>query len=147
MEFLTVNNFFCVFKNNDQKNICAYIVIKAKSKPKHEEKHFLRVFFKNQKLFFSGVLNGTFLKSNFIFVFLRFFFNVKGSSMPIFIKKILIFGPPGIFVNVNFDSHAQKIQIWTFKIIPDLWLVDLFWLIKKNFHTPPYWTGVPGSQD
>ena len=24
------------------------------------------------------------------------------------------------------------------KIIPDLWLVDLFWPIKENFHTPPY---------
>ena len=30
--------------------------------------------------------------------------------------------------------------IWTSKIIPDLWLLDLFCLIKNNFHTPPYCT-------
>ena len=40
---------------------------------------------------------------------------------------------------------APKIWIQTFKIIPDLWLVDLFWRIKKNVHTPPYWAQtVPG---
>ena len=31
-----------------------------------------------------------------------------------------------------------KFWIWTSKIMPDLWLVDLFCPIKKNFHTPPY---------
>ena len=29
------------------------------------------------------------------------------------------------------------IWIWTSKIISELWLVDLFWPIKKKFHTPP----------
>ena len=32
-------------------------------------------------------------------------------------------------------------QIWTFKIIPDLWLLDLFCPIKKKIHTPPYLVG------
>lgn len=30
--------------------------------------------------------------------------------------------------------------IWTSKIMPDLWLLDLFCPIKKNVHTPPYCT-------
>ena len=47
--------FLCVFKNTDQKNICASIVFKAESKPKHEEKFFWGgVFFKNQKRTFLG---------------------------------------------------------------------------------------------
>ena len=40
MAFLTANSFFlCVFKNTDKKDICVYIVFKAESKPKHEEKN------------------------------------------------------------------------------------------------------------
>ena len=61
--------------------------------------------------------------------------------MPIFIKKYKYLGPLEFFENENFDLRAlvrtPKIWIWTSKIIPDLWLVDLFWPIKKNFHTPP----------
>ena len=42
MVFLTANSFFlCFFKNTDQKKICASIVFKAESKPKHKEKNFL----------------------------------------------------------------------------------------------------------
>ena len=42
MAFLTINNFLlCVFKNTDKKNICASIVFKVESKPKHEENNFL----------------------------------------------------------------------------------------------------------
>ena len=51
--------FLCIFKNTYQKNICASIVFKAESKPKHEENIFW-VFFKNQKCTFWGVQNGTF---------------------------------------------------------------------------------------
>ena len=36
-------------------------------------------------------------------------------------------------------ARRAEIWIWTSKIMPDLWLVDLFCPIKKNFHTPPYW--------
>ena len=58
MGFLTVNNFFlCVFKNIDQKNICASIVFKAESKPKREEKFFGGVSSKTKgsdRLFESG---------------------------------------------------------------------------------------------
>ena len=39
----------CIFKNINQKNICASIVFKAESKPKHEEQKFWGFFFKNQK--------------------------------------------------------------------------------------------------
>ena len=38
------------------------------------------------------------------------------------------------------SARLLKFWICTSKIIPDLWLVDLFWPIKKNFHTPPYCT-------
>ena len=88
MAFLTFNNFFlCVFKNANQKNICAFIIFKAESKPKQKENFFGAVFFKDQKCVFSGVQNGTFKKSNFKIVFLCLFFDVKGSSMPIFTNK------------------------------------------------------------
>ena len=56
MMFLTANSFFeCVFKNMDLKNICAFIVFKAESKPKTEE-HFFSFFFffKNQKSTYLG---------------------------------------------------------------------------------------------
>ena len=46
--------------------------------------------------------------------------------------------PLEFFENENFDTRASKIWIWTYKIIPDLWFVDLFWPIKQKFHTPPY---------
>ena len=37
-------------------------------------------------------------------------------------------------------ARELKFGIWTSKIMPDLWLVDLFFPIKKNFHTSPYCT-------
>ena len=37
--------------------------------------------------------------------------------------------------------RATKLRIWTSKIMPNLWLLDLFSPInKKKFHTPPYCT-------
>ena len=63
--------------------------------------------------------------SNLYFWFLRLFFNVKGSFLPIFIKKYYYLGALETFENENFDVCALKIWIWTSKIIPDLWLVDL----------------------
>ena len=61
-----------------------------------------------------------------------------------FHKKILIFKPPGIFWKWKLwracaGAQAPKFWIWTSKIMPDLWLVDLFCPIKKKFHTPPYY--------
>ena len=44
-----------VFKNTDQKDICASFVFKAESKPKHEETFFVWVFLKKPKTrFFKG---------------------------------------------------------------------------------------------
>ena len=64
--FLMVNNFFlCVFKNTDQKNICASIVFKAESKPKHEEKPFLGGFLQKPKTHFYGGPKWYFLKVKF----------------------------------------------------------------------------------
>ena len=36
--------FFCVFKNTKQNNNCVFIVFKAESEPKHEEKFFFVCF-------------------------------------------------------------------------------------------------------
>ena len=51
-------------------------------------------------------------------------------------------GPLEFFENENFEAGAPasalKFWNWTSKIIPDLWLLDLFCLIKKKFYTPPY---------
>ena len=58
MAFSTANSFFlkCVFKNTDQKDICVSIVIKAESRPKHEETNFVCVVFhqKSKTGFFRG---------------------------------------------------------------------------------------------
>ena len=73
--------FFVHFKNTNQKNICASIVFKAESKPKHEEeKNVGGFFFKNQKCTFSGVQISSF-KTQISIFFLRLFFNVKGNVM------------------------------------------------------------------
>ena len=64
MAFLAVNNFFwCIFKNTEQNNNCVFIVFKAESEPKHEEKIcFWLFFFKNQKRAFAFfVVNNFFL--------------------------------------------------------------------------------------
>ena len=37
-------------------------------------------------------------------------------------------------------QRALEIWIWTFKIIPDLWLSAIFCPIKKIKITPPYWS-------
>ena len=47
-------------------------------------------------------------------------------------------GPLEFFENENFDARAPKFWNWTSKIIPDLWLLDLFCPIKKKFLTSPY---------
>ena len=44
----------CIFKNTDQTDICASIVVKAESKPKHEEKRFWGVFLQKLKNAFFG---------------------------------------------------------------------------------------------
>ena len=93
------------------------IVLKAESRPKHKENFFGGVFYKNKKRTFSGVQNGTFKKSIFKFVFLRFVLYGKRKLRNNFYQKILIFEPPGIFENENFDARAWN---WTSKIIPDL---------------------------
>ena len=80
---------------------------------------------------------------NFEFVFLRLFFYVKGSFMPIFTKKV-IFRPLGIFLKMKTlphvcRLHALKIWIGTSKIIPDLWLSAVLCPTKKiKKITPPY---------
>ena len=65
------------------------------------------VFLKNQKRASLGVQNSSFLNSNFKFVFLRLFFDVKGSFMPIF-TKIVNLGPLEFFENVNFEARAPE---------------------------------------
>ena len=42
---------------------------------------------------------------------------------------------------------VPKLWIWTSKIMPDLWLLDLFCPIKKKNHTPPYWMCSTRSND
>ena len=55
MAFLTANGFFqCVLKNTDKKDICASIVFKSESKPKHEEEKIWGVFLQKPKTRFFG---------------------------------------------------------------------------------------------
>ena len=89
MAFLTGNNFFlCVFKNTDQKNICVSIVFKAESKPKQEEQNFVGGFpSKTKNALFCWSKMVLFVSQVSNLYFSRLFFNVKGSSLPIFTKK------------------------------------------------------------
>ena len=69
---MTKNGQNGVFDGNKRKFERLFIVFKAESKWKQEEQILLGVLFKKQKRTFSGVQNGTFNKSIFKFVFLRF---------------------------------------------------------------------------
>ena len=107
MGFLTVKNFFCAFSKIPTKRTLVRLLFLKMNQSRNTKKHFFGgVFFKNQKHTFLGVQNSTFKKSNFKFVFLRLFINVKGSSLPIFPKKYLYLGPLEFFENENFDAHA-----------------------------------------
>ena len=146
----THKGFLCVLKNIDQNNICASIVFKAKTK-KIWNFFFYSFYFKTQKSPFLGV--------NHFFPIFFFQFNIIDTQMLFwsvflkthkktvincckrklhanFHKKMLIFGPRGNFLKMKtlmrFRWRTRKIWIWTSKIIPDIWLVDLFWPIKKN---------------
>ena len=63
--------------------------------------------------------------------------------------------PLEFFENKNFDpsapvraERAPKLWIWTSKIMPDLWLVDLFCPIKKNstLHPTIHYTNIGSIQ-
>ena len=97
MAFLVVNNFFwCVFKNTEQNNNCVFIVFKAESEPKHEEKFFLGVFLQKPKTRFFGGENKIVLKLKFKICISAFVLYCKRKLCTNF-QKILIFKPPGIF--------------------------------------------------
>ena len=59
------------------------------------------------------------------------FFKCKRTVSANLHQKILIFKPVEFFENVNFAVRAQKIWIWTYKIMPDLWFSAVFCPIKK----------------
>ena len=66
--------------------------------------------------------------------------------MPIFTKKLNFWVPWNFFkmkTLTRVHRRALKFWNWTSKIIPDLWLLDLFCPIKTNFYTPPYCTRSP----
>ena len=84
--FLTVKNFFFVFKNTDQKNICASIVLKL-NQSRNTKKIFLGGFSsKTQNTLFRGSKIVPF-KSQISNLYFCVFFYVKGRSLPIFIEK------------------------------------------------------------
>ena len=125
-----------VFKNTNQKNICASIVFKAKSKPKHEENVF-GGFLQKPKTHFFGGPKWYFLKVKFQICTSAFVLYCKRKLHANFHKKYKYLSPLEFLENENFDVHelvlAKKFWNLTSKIIrvPDLWLLDLFCPIKK----------------
>ena len=118
-------HFFCSFSKIPTKRtfVCLLFLKLNQSRNTNKRNFWEDILQKPKKRTFLVIQNGTFKKSNFKFVFLRLF-NVKGSFMPIFTQKILIFRPPGIFrIWKLWHALAQIIWIWTSYIIPDLWLV------------------------
>ena len=130
MAFLTANSFFqCVFKNTDQKDICASIVFKAESKPKHEEIIFWGVF--HQKRFLGG--------PKWQFLEIKFRICISGFVLQAscqFSQKNINIQTPWNFSKMK--TLAPEIWFWTSKIMPDLWLSDVFCQIQKKKITPPY---------
>ena len=57
--------FLSVFKNTKQNNNCIFIVFKAESEPKHEDKFFLAVFLQKPKTCFFGGKHKIVLKLKF----------------------------------------------------------------------------------
>ena len=97
--FLAVNHFFCVrFQNTKQNNICVFIVFKAKSEPKHEEKiFFLGVFLQKPKTRFFRGKHKIILKLTFQICISTFVLFCTRKLCSNFHKKLLIFRPPGLF--------------------------------------------------
>ena len=89
--------FWCVFKNTEQNKNCVFIVIKAESEPKHEEKFFFGVFLQKPKMRFFEGKNKIVLKLKFQIRISAFVLYCKRRLRTNFHKKILIFKPPGIF--------------------------------------------------
>ena len=102
--FLAVNNFFLVrFQKYLTNNNCVFIVFKAESEPKHEENIFIWVFLQKPK--FAGK-NKIVLKLKFQICISAFVLYCKRKLHTNLKKKILIFKPPGIFENKNFDARV-----------------------------------------
>ena len=97
---LTVNNFFCVFKNTEQKNCCVPIDFKAKSEPKHKEKKVGGVSSKTKKRVFSRVNNNSFKNLNFIFYYACSLMK-KEASCHVLLKNVKL-----CFENENFNAHV-----------------------------------------
>ena len=120
MAFLAANSFFCAFS-------------KIATKRTPIKKNFGGFFFKNKKKNFGGPKQ-QFFKLEFRICFLHLFFYVKRKHHANFHQKILIFTQtPWNFLKMKtlLRMRAPKMQIWTPKIIPDLWLSAVFCPIKK----------------
>ena len=89
--------FWCVFKNTEQNNNCVFIVFKAESEPKPEEKFFFGCFLQKPKTRFFGGENKIVLKLKFQIRISAFVFYCKRKLRTNFHQKILIFKSPGIF--------------------------------------------------
>ena len=123
----------CVFKNTDKNNICASIVFKAESKPKQKKFFFAVGFLQKPKTHFCGGPKWYFLKVKFQICISGVVLYCKRTLHANVHKKILIFGPPGIFGKWKLwracasaaRALAENLGIWTSKIIPvpDLWLM------------------------
>ena len=109
MAFLTVNNFFCAFSKIQT------------------ERTFVH-------LFFLKVNQRRSMKHEDKF-FLCLFFNIKKASCQFSQKNINIWVPWNF---LKMKTLVRNLGIRLLKIIPDLWLLDLFCPIKKKFQTPPY---------
>ena len=121
------------------------LFLKLNQSQNTKKKFFLGVFLQKPKTRFFGGENKIVLKLKFQIRISAFVLYCKRKLRTNFHQKILIFEPPGIFWKwklwrMHCTLHAPKFWIWTSKIMHDLWLVDLFCLIKKKFQPPPYCT-------
>ena len=137
-----------IFKNTNQKKICASIVFKAKSKPKHKENFCFggevslktknALFGRSKMVLFRGQI------SNLYFCVC----SCKRKLHSNFHQKYKYLGPLEFFENENFDVHAPpctdnldlNFPYHTWPLVSWPVLSSMFWPIKKKFHTPPYCT-------
>ena len=101
--------FGALSKNTERNNKCVFIVFKADSEPKHEEKNVLGVFLQKPKKHFFGGKNKIVLKLNFQICISAFVLYHKRKQRTNLYKQILIFSPLEFFENENFDACAPAL--------------------------------------
>ena len=111
------------------------LILKLNQSQNTKNKFFWGVFSsKTKNALFRGSKMVLFKSTNFEFVLLHLFFNVKGSSTPIFTKNINIWAPWKCFENENFDALHPSPYC---SCLSESDMVVVLYLLSHKYCTPP----------